>query len=193
MDFNFFIEDRLRSVAPRVNCPSIGRLSAARESIVSAHDEIMADRMGFKYGAPASLRSCCSRQSSIDRNSSDDQAEDDCREQQQPAPILARLAQSADEMSAIAIGDSCDDSITSNTADSDDCQKSPEAIVRKGLIRFSFRARPSYPNSIADLCTWLWSCVRRWKRYIRGRSFSPNASGNREPPRFQTACRWSDA
>src|SRR5436190_13737474 len=46
MDFNFFIEDRLRSVAPRVNCPSVGRLSAARESIASAHDEIMADRMG---------------------------------------------------------------------------------------------------------------------------------------------------
>src|SRR5437773_8923357 len=45
MDFNFFIEDRLRSVAPRVNCPSIGRLSAARESMASAHDEIMADRM----------------------------------------------------------------------------------------------------------------------------------------------------
>src|SRR5439155_1514882 len=49
---------------------------------------------------------------------------------QQPAPILARLAQSAYEMSAIVIGDNCDDSITSSTADSHDCQKSPEAVVR---------------------------------------------------------------
>src|SRR5438552_11967408 len=43
---------------------------------------------------------------------------------------LARLAQSAYEMSAIVIGDNCDDSITSSTADSHDCQKSPEAVVR---------------------------------------------------------------
>jgi len=131
MDFNFLIEDRLRSVAPRVNCPSIGRLSAARAPIVSAHDEIVAGSDGrFKYGAPATLRTRCSHQSSVDCNSSDDQAEDDCREQQQPAPILARLAQSAYEMSAIVIGDNCDDSITSSTADSHDCQKSPEAVVR---------------------------------------------------------------
>src|SRR5437773_1243316 len=87
-------------------------------------------RMSVSRGRAASLRTCCSRQSSIDRNSNDDQAEDDCREQQQPAPILARLAQSTDEMSAIVIGDNCDDSITSSTADSDDCQKSPETIVR---------------------------------------------------------------
>src|SRR5438552_17302719 len=54
MDFNFLIEDRLRSVAPRVNCPSIGRLSAAGAPIVSAHDEIVAGSDGrFKYGAPA--------------------------------------------------------------------------------------------------------------------------------------------
>src|SRR5438445_4582769 len=33
-------------------------------------------------------------------------------------------------MSAIVIGDNCDDSITSSTADSHDCQKSPETIVR---------------------------------------------------------------
>jgi len=131
MDFNFLIEDRLRSVAPRVNCPSIGRLSAARAPIVSAHDEIVAGSDGrFKYGAPATLRTRCSHQSSVDCNSSDDQAEDDCREQQQPAPILARLAQSAYEMSAIVIGDNCDDSITSSTADGHDCQKSPETIVR---------------------------------------------------------------
>src|SRR5437660_5597454 len=113
MDFNFLIEDRLRSVAPRVNCPSIGRLSAAGAPIVSAHDEIVAGSDGrFKYGAPATLRTRCSHQASVDCNSSDDQAEDDCREQQQPAPILARLAQSAYEMSAIVIGDNCDDSIT---------------------------------------------------------------------------------
>src|SRR5438876_1121549 len=87
-------------------------------------------RMSVSRGRAASLRTCCSRQSSIDRNSSDDQAEDDCREQQQPAPILARLAQSAYEMSAIVIGDNCDDSITSSTADGHDCQKSPETIVR---------------------------------------------------------------
>src|SRR5437870_157744 len=90
-------------------------------------------REGCRYAVPpstAASRTCCSRQSSIDRNSSDDQAEDDCREQQQPALILARLAQSAYEMSAIVIGDNCDDSITSSTADSDDCQKSPETIVR---------------------------------------------------------------
>ena len=87
-------------------------------------------RMSVSRGRAASLRTCCSRQSSIDRNSNDDQAEDDCREQQQPAPILARLAQSTDEMSAIVIGDNCDDSITSSTADRHDGQKSPEAVVR---------------------------------------------------------------
>src|SRR5438552_4728174 len=87
-------------------------------------------RMSVSRGRAASLRTCCSRKSSVDCNSSDDQAEDDCREQQQPAPILARLAQSAYEMSAIVIGDNCDDSITSSTADGHDCQKSPETIVR---------------------------------------------------------------
>src|SRR5438093_8843454 len=61
------------------------------------------------------------------------------------------------------------------------CKLTPRPDVKDSL-RFSFRARPSYPNSIADLCTWLWSCVRHSKRCIWGRSFSPNASGNSEPP-----------
>src|SRR5947208_1414500 len=87
-------------------------------------------RMSVSRGRAASLSTRCCREGCIDRNSRDDQAEDDCHEQQQPAPILARLAQSAYEMSAIVIDDNCDDSITSSTADSHDCQKSPEAVDR---------------------------------------------------------------
>src|SRR5438128_6912282 len=58
----------------------------------------------------------------------------------------------------------------------------PTHPLWKDSVSFSSRARPSYPSSIADLCTWLSSSVRHSKRCTWGRSFSPNASGNREPP-----------
>jgi hypothetical protein len=83
---------------------------------------------------PAS-HTCCRRQSSVEHNSSYDQAEEDGREQQQPAPILAWVAQSADEMSSIVVGNDCDGSVTGSPANRYDRYKPPNAVLRSTCCR----------------------------------------------------------
>ncbi len=102
----------------------------------------------FTFGQQRASRTSCSRQSSIEHNSSHDQAEDDRREQQQPAPMLGRMAQSTDEMAAIVIRDDCDECVTRTPANSHHRQKSSDAVVRSTCRREKYACGP-------------------WKRYCR--------------------------
>ena len=61
----------------------LDNLFPPRKFIAPAHREIMADLdERFTFGRPPASRTCCNRESAIDHNSSNDQAEDDRREQQ---------------------------------------------------------------------------------------------------------------
>lgn len=80
-------------------------------------------------------RTCCSRQSSIEHNSSQDQAQNDCCQQQQPSPVLGWMAQNADEMSAIVVGDDSDECVTGTSTNSHHGQKPHGAVVRSARSR----------------------------------------------------------
>ena len=103
--------------------------AVVQKRLLCRSDSVFGTAHGFPISRLADSRTRWSRESFIEHNSSHDQTEDDGCGQEQPTPILGWMAESADEMASIVIGDDCNEGVTCAPANDHYGQKSPDTVV----------------------------------------------------------------